>query len=68
MDQFHTIDLEEEQDPPAYTRSRKFPKIRQFEEMANIEEIIKEISKLQENIEKALSELNKLRGIFGKYL
>ena len=59
MDQFHAIDLEEEHDPPAYTRSRKFRKIRQIEEMANIQEIEKEISKLHENIEKALSELNK---------
>ena len=67
LDEFHTIDLEEEHDPPAYTRSRKFAKIRQIEEMANIQEIEKEISKLQENIEKALSELNKPRGILAKY-
>lgn len=29
VDEFHTIDLEEEHDPPAYTRSRKFAKIKQ---------------------------------------
>jgi transcription factor IIIB subunit 2 len=29
VDEFHTIDLEEEHDPPAYTRSKKFAKIQQ---------------------------------------
>lgn len=29
VDEFNTIDLEEEADPPAYTRSRKFAKIKQ---------------------------------------
>ena len=29
VDEFHSIDLEEEHDPPAYTRSRKFNKIKQ---------------------------------------
>ena len=67
VDEFHTIDLEEEHDPPAYTRSRKFAKIKQIEEMTNIVEIEKEITQLQENIEAALSELQKPRGIMAKY-
>jgi len=61
VDEFHTIDLEEEHDPPAYTRSRKFAKIKQIEEMTNIQEIEKEIIQLQENIEAALNELNRPR-------
>ena len=68
VDEFHTIDLEQEHDPPAYTRSRKFAKIKQIEEMANIEEIEKEIIQLQESIETALSELQKgPRGPMAKY-
>lgn len=67
VDEFHTIDLEEEHDPPAYTRSKKFAKIKQIEEMTNIVEIEKEIVQLQENIEAALSELQKPRGILAKY-
>lgn len=68
VDEFHSIDLEEEHDPPAYTRSRKFAKIKQIEEMTNIQEIEKEIIQLQENIEAALSELQKPRGILAKYV
>ncbi len=67
VDEFHTIDLEEEHDPPAYTRSRRFAKIKQIEEMTNIQEIEKEIMQLQENIEVALQELHKPRGIMAKY-
>jgi transcription initiation factor TFIIIB Brf1 subunit/transcription initiation factor TFIIB len=67
VDEFNTIDLEEEHDPPAYTRSRKFAKMKQIEEMVNIQEIEKEIMDLQENIELALSELNKPRGMYAKY-
>lgn len=68
VDEFHTIDLEQEHDPPAYTRSRKLAKIKQIEEMVNIEEIEKEIIELQESIEKALSELQKApSGPLAKY-
>lgn len=67
VDEFHTIDLEEEHDPPAYTRSRKFAKMKQIEEMVNIQEIEKEIMQLQENIEAALNELQKPRGLMAKY-
>ncbi len=67
VDEFHTIDLEEEHDPPAYTRSRRFAKIKQIEEMTNIQEIEKEIMQLQENIEAALQELHRPRGIMAKY-
>jgi transcription factor IIIB subunit 2 len=67
VDEFHTIDLEEEHDPPAYTRSRRFAKIKQIEEMTNIQEIEKEIMQLQENIEAALQDLHKPRGIMAKY-
>lgn len=38
-----------------------------IEEMANIQDIEKEIIQLQEKIESALSELNKPRGIMAKY-
>ena len=31
VDEFHSIDLESEHDPPAYTRSRKFNKIKQVD-------------------------------------
>lgn len=67
VDEFHTIDLEEQHDPPAFTRSKKFAKIKQIEEMANIHDIEKEIVMLQDKIETALSELNKPRGIMAKY-
>lgn len=67
VDEFHTIDLEEQHDPPAFTRSKKFAKIKQIEEMANIEDIEKEIIALQDKIENALSDLNKPRGIMAKY-
>ena len=68
VDEFHEIDLEEEQDPPAFTRSRKFAKIKQIEEMTNIQEIEREIMQLQENIELALSELQQSRrGPLAKY-
>ena len=39
VDEFHTIDLDEEHDPPAFTRSKKLAKIKQIEEMANLAEI-----------------------------
>lgn len=68
VDEFHTIDLDEEHDPPAFTRSKKLAKIKQIEEMANLQEIEKEIMQLQENIEQSLEELQpKPRGIFAKY-
>jgi hypothetical protein len=57
----------EAHDPPAFTRSRKFAIIKQIEEMTNIQEIEKEIIQLQENIETALNELNKPRGVMAKY-
>jgi len=67
VDEFHTIDLEEQHDPPAFTRSKKFDKIKQIEEMVNIQDIEKEIIVLQEKIETALNELNKPRGLIAKY-
>jgi transcription factor IIIB subunit 2 len=39
VDEFHKIDLDEEHDPPAFTRSKKLAKIKQIEEMANLAEI-----------------------------
>ncbi len=33
VDEFHTIDLEETHDPPAYTRSKKFAKIQQVRKL-----------------------------------
>jgi transcription factor IIIB subunit 2 len=69
VDEFRTINLDELEahDPPAFTRSRKFAIIKQIEEMTNIQEIEKEIIQLQENIETALNELNKPRGVMAKY-
>jgi transcription factor IIIB subunit 2 len=69
VDEFRTINLDELEahDPPAFTRSRKFAIIKQIEEMTNIQEIEKEIIQLQENIETALNELNKPRGVLAKY-
>jgi hypothetical protein len=67
VDEFHTIDLEEQHDPPAFTRSKKFAKIKQIEEMSNIQDIEKEIVMLQDKIDTALNELNKPRGVMAKY-
>jgi transcription factor IIIB subunit 2 len=68
VDEFHSIDLEEEHDPPSFTRSKKFNKIKQIEEMTNIQEIEREIIQLQESIEAALNDLQaKPRGLLGSY-
>lgn len=52
IDEFQTIDLEEEQDPPSFTQARKRAK-QQLEEL-NKPEIASELEKFQNSIEKIL--------------
>ena len=52
IDEFQTIDLEEEQDPPSFTQARKRAK-QQLEEL-NKPEIASELEKFQTSIEKIL--------------
>ena len=52
IEEFQTIDLEEEQDPPSFTQGRKRAK-QQLEEL-NKPEIASELEKFQKSIEKIL--------------
>ena len=52
IDEFQTIDLEEEQDPPSFTQARKRAK-QQLEEL-NKPEIASELERFQNSIEKIL--------------
>ena len=52
IDEFQTIDLEEEQDPPSFTQARKRAK-QQLEEL-NKPEIASELEQFQNSIEKIL--------------
>ncbi|XP_006820568.1 transcription factor IIIB 90 kDa subunit-like [Saccoglossus kowalevskii] len=54
IDEFQKIDLEEEQDPPAFTNARRKAKKAQFGEACKLPELEGEISCVQEEIEKAL--------------
>ncbi|XP_038074218.1 transcription factor IIIB 90 kDa subunit-like [Patiria miniata] len=56
IDEFNKIDLEEEQDPPSFTKGRRKLKIAQLTEMSKqqFQELSGEISTMQEEIEKAL--------------
>ncbi|XP_070579031.1 LOW QUALITY PROTEIN: transcription factor IIIB 90 kDa subunit-like [Ptychodera flava] len=54
IDEFQKIDLEEEQDPPSFTQSRRKAKLAQLEEMNKLPELEEEVSSVQAEIEKAL--------------
>ncbi|XP_037274567.2 brf RNA polymerase III subunit isoform X1 [Rhipicephalus microplus] len=55
LDEFMSIDLEEEQDPPCFKAARKKQK-QSLEEQARMEKVSEEISKLQKKIEAELEE------------
>lgn len=64
LDEFMSIDLEEEQDPPCFKAARKKQK-QSAEEQGRIEKVSEEISKLQKKIEAELEERRrKVRGRF----
>eukprot|EP00057_Strongylocentrotus_purpuratus_P034123 XP_794011.3 PREDICTED: transcription factor IIIB 90 kDa subunit [Strongylocentrotus purpuratus] len=56
IDEFHKIDLEEEQDPPSFTRGRRTAKLAQLEELSKkqVRELEGEIATIQNEIESAL--------------
>ncbi|XP_071800924.1 transcription factor IIIB 90 kDa subunit-like isoform X2 [Asterias amurensis] len=56
IDEFNKIDLEEEQDPPSFTKGRRRAKLAQLTEMSKqqFQELSGEISSMQEEIERAL--------------
>ncbi|XP_063958999.1 transcription factor IIIB 90 kDa subunit-like [Lytechinus pictus] len=56
IDEFHKIDLEEEQDPPSFKRGRRNAKLAQLEELSKkqVLELEGEITTIQNEIESAL--------------
>ncbi|PIK39626.1 putative transcription factor IIIB 90 kDa subunit [Apostichopus japonicus] len=56
VDEFNKIDLEEEQDPPSFTKARRNAKIAQLEELSRkqMSDLTGEVSTVQIAIEKAL--------------
>ncbi|XP_053404726.1 transcription factor IIIB 90 kDa subunit-like isoform X2 [Mercenaria mercenaria] len=64
IEEFQTIDLEEEADPPSFTEGKR--RAKKFQEQSKLPEYASEVSKLQEEIEQTL--LNqKPRGIWAHY-
>lgn len=64
LDEFMTIDLEEEQDPPCFKAARKKQK-QILEEQGRLEKVSEEISQLQKKIEAELEDRRrKVRGRF----
>ncbi|CAG2102705.1 unnamed protein product [Medioppia subpectinata] len=69
LDEFMTIDLEGEEDPPCFKANKRKQKLCQFENEQQLEEIQTKISHLQKLIEKDLEKSRqKLRNPFSKYL
>ncbi|XP_025104657.1 transcription factor IIIB 90 kDa subunit-like [Pomacea canaliculata] len=68
IEEFHNIDLEEEQDPPCFTEGKMRSKLAQLEEQNPqlTNQLANEVSNLQQEIEKSL-EPKKPRGIFAAY-
>lgn len=68
IEEFHNIDLEEEQDPPCFTEGKKRSKLAQLEEQNPqfASQLTNEVSAIQQEIEKSL-EPKKPRGIFAAY-
>ncbi|CAF1478831.1 unnamed protein product [Adineta steineri] len=67
MKEFDTIELEEEQDPPAFSKAKRMTKLAQHEESFNIEQIEREIIDTQKQIDEQLEKLHKPRGQLAKY-
>uniref|UniRef100_T1IIE8 Cyclin-like domain-containing protein n=1 Tax=Strigamia maritima TaxID=126957 RepID=T1IIE8_STRMM len=66
LDEFMTIDLSEEQDPPAFKAARLKAKLSVLEQQ-NPKDVDDEIGELQREIEKALQE-KRCRGRYAKYM
>ncbi|XP_013788626.1 transcription factor IIIB 90 kDa subunit-like, partial [Limulus polyphemus] len=67
IEEFMTIDLEEEQDPPSFKAARKKQKLQQLDDQSK-EEMSSKISQLQKTIERALEERQRiLKGPYSKY-
>ncbi|KAL4238742.1 transcription factor TFIIIB subunit brf1 [Mactra antiquata] len=64
IEEFQTIDLEEEHDPPSFTESKR--RTKKIYEQNKIPEYASEVSKLQEEIEETLMN-QKPTGIFAAY-
>nr|KAG5700900.1 hypothetical protein BaRGS_012307 [Batillaria attramentaria] len=68
IEEFHNIDLEEEQDPPCFTEGKKRSKLQQLEEQNPqvTSQLTSEVCAIQQEIEKSL-DVNKPRGIYAAY-
>ena len=66
MQEFDTIQLESEEDPPAFAKAKRMSKLAQDEESENMEQIEKEILETQKQIEEQLEKLHKPRGQLAK--
>uniref|UniRef100_A0A1E1XCG8 B-related factor 1 n=1 Tax=Amblyomma aureolatum TaxID=187763 RepID=A0A1E1XCG8_9ACAR len=67
LDEFMTIDLEEEQDPPCFKAARKKQK-QLLDEQGRLEKVSEEISQLQKKIEAELEDRRrKVRGRFASH-
>ncbi|UJR33930.1 hypothetical protein I4U23_021349 [Adineta vaga] len=67
MKEFDTIELEEEQDPPAFSKAKRMTKLAQQEETFNIDQIERDIIDTQKQIDEQLEKLHKPRGQLAKY-
>ncbi|CAF1084102.1 unnamed protein product [Adineta ricciae] len=67
LQEFDTIELEEEQDPPAFSKAKRMTKLAQHEESFNIEQIERDILDTQQQIDEQLEKLHKPRGQLAKY-
>lgn len=69
LDEFMTIDLEGEEDPPCYKAAKRKQKLSQLENEQHLEEIQTKITHLQKLIEKDLEKSRKkMRNPYTKYL
>lgn len=67
IDEFMKVDLEEEQDPPAFREAREREK-EQIQHLVDQQDNFEsELTELNQEIEKHLKERQKLRGIWAKY-
>ncbi|KAH3854171.1 hypothetical protein DPMN_096710 [Dreissena polymorpha] len=64
IEEFQTIDLEEEQDPPCFTEGKR--RAKKLQEQSKLPDMTEEVSKLQKEIEKTLAE-QKPRGPWAAY-
>ena len=66
MQEFDTIELESEEDPPAFAKAKRMSKLAQDEETDNIDQIEREILETQKQIDEQLEKLHKPRGQLAK--